>query len=70
MVDHGNPHGVSLPWMEVIDEADGFQCFGVELLRARHGSSTFSSATWGANYCVHWVYPPADTVTILPFGVQ
>ena len=24
MVDHGNLHGVSLPWMEVIDEADGF----------------------------------------------
>ncbi len=40
MVDHGNPHGVTLLWMEVIDEADGFQCFGVELLRARHGSST------------------------------
>ena len=70
MVDHGNLHGVNLPWMEVIDEADGFQCFGAELLRARHGSSTLLQCELGAKQCVHWVYPPAMTVTILPFGVQ
>ena len=44
----GTLHGVNLPWMEVIDEADGlpvFQCFGAELLRARHG------LTWGETGC-------------------
>lgn len=61
--------GVSLPWMEVIDEADGFHCFGVELLRARHGSSTLFQCELGAKQGVLSVYPPAGTVTILPFGV-
>ena len=69
MGDHGNLHGVSLPWMEVIDEADGFHCFGVVSLRARHGSSTLFQCELGAKQGVHWVYPPAGTVTLLPFGV-
>ena len=64
----GPLHGVNVPWMEVIDEADGFHCFGVELLRAQHGSSTLFQCEVGAKQCVHWVYPPADTVTTLPFG--
>ena len=68
MVDHGNLHGVSLPWMEVIDEADGFHCCGVVLLRAQHGSSTLFQRELGAKQWVNRVYPPACTVTILPFG--
>ena len=75
MGDHGNLHGVSLPWMEVIDEADGFHCFGVVSLRARHGSSTLFQCELGAKQGVQgvqgvdWVYPPAGTVILLPFGV-
>ena len=46
------------------------QCFGAEMLRAQHGSSTLSQCELGAKKRVHWVYPPAETVAVLPFGVQ
>ena len=41
-----------------------FQCFGAELLRARHGSSTLFQCELGAKQGVHWVYPPAETVAL------
>ena len=50
MVDHGNLHGVNLPWMEVIDEADGFPVFWRRIAESpTRFVNPFSMRTWGEN---------------------
>ena len=52
MDDHGNLHGVNLPWMEVIDEADGFPVFWRRIAESpTRFVNPLALRTWGETLC-------------------
>lgn len=53
MVDHGNLHGVNLPWMEVIDEADGFPVFWRRIAESPTRFVDHFQCELGAKQCVY-----------------